>query len=256
MMRLLGGIGLLLLLSLITAKNVLDMGKLKDNSKELKRHPSEQDKRDENDKVVSTRQYLDKRTPKKVMSGTIFEGVDYSLKDKRSEQRPFQMDKVDGHEIVLLSLLTQIRSVSIFSGYLRDLLHLSSIMEDPSKYTIVIAPSDDAIINKLNGLKPWEFPYKLHDNENDDKLVEKNVQNFMLAHIVEYLRFSKDGKRELQGSTFNQENITITYTAKEGYVINFCGRTIPVVSIKEVINGNILIIDDVLVKPKTVGGIV
>lgn len=255
-MRLLGGIGLLLLLSLITAKNVYDMGKLKDNAEELKRHVPEQDKRDENDKVTLTHHSLQKRIPKKVMSRKIFEGSDFSSRNKRSQQRPFHVDTVDEHEVVLLSLLTQIRSVSIFSGYLRDLQHLSSIMEDPSKYTIVIAPSDDAIINKLNGLKPWEFPSKLQDNEDDDKIAERNLQNFMLAHIVEYLRTSKDGKGELQGNTFNQENISIRYTAKEGYLIIFRGRAIPVVSVKEVINGNILIVDDVLVKPEMAGGLV
>lgn len=193
----------------------------------------------------------EKRTPKNVISITDFLNAyneEAPVKRDIDHQVNFKIDQVDCHENLLQSILPQIRDISIFSGYIRDNQYISTKTEATDEITIIIAPSDDAIIHKLNGKKPWEFPL----STDNDKNVEKNCQNFLFGHIVENFEDNLQIEQQtvltqlLNGNFLSiKQDITNKFSIK----VNM-DDWIDVKQVKQVDNGFIFVIDDVLVKPQ------
>lgn len=191
-----------------------------------------------------------KREAKNVISITDFwttYNPEENAKRDIDHQVNFKIDEVDCHENILQSILPQIRDISIFSGYIRDNNYISTKTEATDEVTVIIAPTDDAIMNKLNGKKPWEFPLPT----DNDKNVEKNSQNFLFGHIIE--NFEDNLQIEQQTvltQLLNGNFLTIKQDVSGNFFIKLNDDAwINVKQVKQVDNGFIFVIDDVLVKP-------
>lgn len=240
----------LVLATLVTAKNVWDLGALQ---KDIK-NDGLVEKRDPKN-VFSLKNNVQKREPRNVFHG-------FDLKDKREPKRVFAgfkepNTKRDQHFIsitdnVLQSIIPQESDISIFGGYIRnneDIDHQTSLDEG---HLVIIAPSDQAISTKLLGLKPWEFPRSIEEaeEENQDALIEKNLNDFLFSHIIGAFDTVQVTDFGITTQLLNGKPITIKQDATSGtFTLLFEGRTIPVVRGREVDNGYLFVIDDVLSSP-------
>lgn len=150
---------------------------------------------------------------------------------------------------LLQNLLPQIPTVSIFSGYLRDDEHLLTQMENENSFTILIAPSDNAIAHKLNGVKPWEFPKKVMYDETDDEVVAYNIDHFLKAHILTELQQVSENN-ELRSVLLDGREIVVKSDPTTGtYRLKIDGKWLPVTSVSLADNGIVFVIEDVLSFP-------
>lgn len=150
---------------------------------------------------------------------------------------------------LLQNLLPQMSSVSIFAGYLRDDQVILSEVEKKDSFTLLVAPSDSAMADKLSGLKPWEFPKKIMDDDSDDAVVAYNVHHFMKAHILTELESFSDNN-ELKSHLLDGRELSVTHDPTSGlYLVIVGGVTYPASSVSLANNGIVFVIEDVLSKP-------
>ncbi|KAK6456269.1 uncharacterized protein RJT20DRAFT_135031 [Scheffersomyces xylosifermentans] len=185
-----------------------------------------------------------------------------SNKKRSVEQFLFKIDLEDSKENILQSVLPQIKAISIMSGYIRDNEAISAKTELTNETMIIIAPTDNAITNKLDGFKPWEFPRPIvdADDETVEKILKYNLNSFLSHHIVENfeqnLEIDQNSKvietRLLNGNVvrIKQDQVTDKFSLqtvdkKSGKSSNW----INVDTVKQVDNGFIFVIDESLVKP-------
>lgn len=182
----------------------------------------------------------------------------------------FTLDSADCYNNLLQSILPQLKSISIFAGYIRNNQDLDSKTELADQNMLIIAPTDDAIENKLSGLKPWEFPHSLDDAKNDreqDAIIDKNIQNFLFGHIVSDFEKklvietdSNDQTTKIIATTLNNgKNLQIKQDPlSEKFFIRIVddrdanaisNNWIPVQTVRQVENGFIFVIENSLVKP-------
>lgn len=192
----------------------------------------------------------EKREAKNVYNlASLQEGVK-SENDKRSEQHIFNIQEQDIHQNLLQSILPQLQSITIFTGYIRDEPELESKTADSQQSMIIIAPSDNAISNKLNNLKPWEFPTELKGNSEDDRIVSENLQNFLNGHIIIDFKDKFVASNDaIVASLINGKEVKIKQDGIDKFKIMLLDTWIRVETVKQVDNGYIFVIDDVLVKP-------
>ena len=99
----------------------------------------------------------------------------------------FTFDLADCYNNLLQSVLPQLSSISIFSGYIRQFQDIDAKTANPNEVMLIVAPNDDAVESKLNDLKPWEFPKSLESNMNEkeqEDVVNDNLLNFLNGHLV------------------------------------------------------------------------
>ncbi|KSA02219.1 FAS1 domain-containing protein [Debaryomyces fabryi] len=170
--------------------------------------------------------------------------------DKRSIQHVFDIEGQNVHQNLLQSILPQLQSITVFTGYIRDDLSLAKKTADSSQSMIIIAPSDDAISNKLNNLKPWEFPTELTGNSDDDKIVRENLKNFLSGHvIVDFKDKFVTNNDEIIANLINGNQVKIKQEGVDKFKISTGNDWIKIEIVKQVDNGYIFVINDVLVKP-------
>lgn len=181
----------------------------------------------------------EKREAKNVIEMTEF----FEKKTKRNQMA------MQGTAPLLQNLLPQVSSVSIFAGYLRDDQKLLSQIETTGSFTLLIAPSDDAVSSKLNGLKPWEFPRKVQDDETDDAVIAYNINHFLMSHIA-VLEDVKTSENEITTTLLTGEEVTIRKeTGTDTYKVKYKGQWIPVTAVFLADNGTVFVIGDILSKP-------
>lgn len=169
---------------------------------------------------------------------------------KRSNQQIFSVEEQNIHENLLQSILPQLQSISIFAGYIRDNSNIALKTADSEQSMIIIAPSDFAITHKLGGFKPWEFPTELKGDDNDDKIIERNLQNFLNGHII--INFVDEfiaENNEIITTLINGEIIRIKQETNDEFKVSIRNTWINVEKVSQVENGYIFIINDTLVKP-------
>lgn len=170
--------------------------------------------------------------------------------DKRSMQNVFDIQEQDRHQNLLQSILPQLQSIMIFTGYIRDDPELAMKTADSKQSMIIIAPSDDSISSKLNNLKPWEFPIELTGNSDDDRIVNENLKNFLNGHvIVDFKDKFVTSNDEIIANLINGKQVKIKQEGSEKFKISTGDEWIKVETVKQVDNGYIFVINDVLVKP-------
>lgn len=151
---------------------------------------------------------------------------------------------------LLQNLLPQILTVSIFAGYLRDDDKLLSQMESENSFTILVAPSDSAMSKKLDGVKPWEFPKQVLNDETDDEVVAYNIDHFLKAHILTQLGGISDNN-ELKSVLLDGREIVVkTDPATGTYRLKIDGEWKSISSASLADNGIVFVIEDVLSLPK------
>lgn len=194
-----------------------------------------------------------KREAKNVFKFELLRDIDSK---KRDEQTQIILKNTNN---LLQSVIPQVSEISIFGGYIRDNDEISKLTETASVSTLIIAPSDDAIYNKLNGLKPWEFPRLIDDSKDDeynDKIINENLNDFLSGHIISNFGDLADGTSKAINSASisthlnNGKKIVITQDVATGsFSLTFDEKTTRVASVREVDNGYLFVINDVLSKP-------
>lgn len=151
---------------------------------------------------------------------------------------------------ILQTVLPQLRSILVFSAYVRDSPVIAPQTEWTNSTMVIIAPSDDALDAKLGGKKPWEFPELLDSVPEDaDQIAARNLERFLNAHIVSNLEHSiiKSGQG-FSALLMNGKSVSVRFDGMGVELVQVApGAQIPVVKTVQVENGIVLIVDDVLV---------
>lgn len=150
---------------------------------------------------------------------------------------------------LLQNLLPQMPAVSILAGYLRDDKELTSMIESTDSFALLIAPSDDAVSSKLKGMKPWEFPKAIKDDDTDEANIAYNIDHFLKAHLA-ILTGVLMSDNEITTTLLNGDEVTIRQDpATSVFNLKFKGKWYRVTSVHLADNGTVFVIDDVLSKP-------
>ncbi|RCK60344.1 hypothetical protein Cantr_08326 [Candida viswanathii] len=172
-----------------------------------------------------------------------------------------EFDVVDCYNNLLQSVLPQLSSISIFTGYIREFLDIDAKTANPNEVMLVVAPDNDAIETKLNDLKPWEFPKSLEsakDDKEQEEILNDNLLNFLNGHLVNNFE-----KKLVIDKSVTDAVVIITQLnngnflkikqvrSSDKFFIKLVDHEdwIPVESVKQVENGFVFIIKDSLVKP-------
>lgn len=166
------------------------------------------------------------------------------------EQVRFRFDESDVHSNVLESILPQLPSIKVFAGYIRDNKDIAASTADKNANLIIIAPTDNSLATKLDGLKPWEFPEKCTDGVSQEEVIRKNLLNFVSGHVVPDLtQVTSAHCSGFIARLLNGKEIKVNQMHNDKIEIFFEGKPITVENAKRVDNGYLFVIDDVLVKP-------
>lgn len=143
------------------------------------------------------------------------------------------------------SVLTQVRDVSVFAGYLRDTEDILKKLER-TKFAVIIAPSDHALASKLDGHKPWEFPR----DPSDEKDAALNIHDFVRAHIVKFEGDFSEIQDEVALVLFDGQKVVIRHDpATDSFKVERDNGWVDVVAVYYAKDGAVLVIDDTFVKP-------
>lgn len=176
--------------------------------------------------------------------------------DEFIDQLMYQGPAVPAQPLVMLdTALAQHREVSVFSGYVRDLVGLYLALGDLKQSILVVAPLDSAV--EALGAKPWEFPTKIDGSlsaEEADKAVALNVQSFVELHIAvgwnEAVHELDSSTHTVEVATVNGNRIRLRNHAYGFQVAAAATRHRYVdAQVFPVANGAILVIPDCLSKP-------
>lgn len=150
---------------------------------------------------------------------------------------------------LLQNLLPLIPSVSIFAGYLRDDQELLNQVENKKGFTILLAPTDNAMFDKLNGVKPWEFPKKIQYDQTDDEVVAYNINHFLKAHMLTQLGDIGENNK-LTTVLLDGRDIVVEFDpVTKSHSLKIEGQQVPVASVTPADNGIVFVIDEVLSLP-------
>lgn len=204
--------------------------------------------------VANLRNYITKdgiNKRKNVLDLSKFKDASGSGPSKRSDQVLFTFNEEDSRSNILQTILPQLPSISIFSGYIRDIQEVDDKTSLINETMLVVAPSNSAITEKLGGLKPWEFPQSLDDAEDEDEVLRSNIKNFVDGHIV--LNFEHN--LLLEGCLVvtrlnNGKVVKITQKADGRFEVTADERVLQVEEVKQVDNGFVFVVNDVLVRPE------
>lgn len=234
----------LLFAGIVISKNVVyleDLGAAIEKGQQSKREPKNVVSLDALKAAAQKEQEKGKREAKNV--------IDIKTYFKTHQKRE-QKVLMASNEILLESLLPQMPSISIFAGYVRDDAEILGQMERENSFTLLIAPSDNSIATKLGGLKPWEFPTAIKDDENDDKVIASNLNNFLKAHISVEQAITAESNDIATVLLNGKEAVIHNDPATGTYTLQVEGKNVPVKDSRLAGNGVVLIIEDVLTKPE------
>jgi hypothetical protein len=157
---------------------------------------------------------------------------------------------------LLQSSLTQHPEIYTFTGYIRDSQALTSRFNSRDKFSIVFAPTDEALF-KL-GQKPWEFPTPIPADDNNpdneqrnERIIKENVHTFVSSHVS-----FADAPLTVGNHVTTTNGVVVTLAERnEGHLsllaINKRGKTLvaDIIKVETVKNGQVFIIDSSLIKP-------
>jgi hypothetical protein len=205
-----------------------------------------------------------KRAPKNVVALDLLRqklGEEVSSSSKRDLQQFWLQLVLEGEGSeeeegtpLLQSTLAQVKDISIFAGYVRDQVDVAQLTGLIKLPLIIIAPADEAISRKLGGLKPWEFPRNVEDDETNAEL---NLASFVRAHVVKGTQAQLSSWGDLLSSrdnllqheqTLESQDIEIKRENGETFVLGN-GKKIKVLRSVRVNNGFLLVVDGSLVVP-------
>ncbi|EME44263.1 hypothetical protein DOTSEDRAFT_112333, partial [Dothistroma septosporum NZE10] len=90
---------------------------------------------------------------------------------------------------ILSDIIGSHRQIQIFAGFTRDISSISSRLDDPSRNTTVLAPTNSAITSLPR--KPWEDPQdyyafgaSAYEGEDGEDRAHRNMRRFAEAHVV------------------------------------------------------------------------
>lgn len=196
-----------------------------------------------------TKDDINKR--KNVLDLSKFKDDSGSGPSKRSDQVLFTFNEEDSRSNILQTILPQLPSISIFSGYIRDIQEVDDKTSLINETMLVVAPSNSAITEKLGGLKPWEFPQSLDDAEDEDEVLRSNIKNFVDGHIVLNFEHNLLLERCLVVTRLNNgKAVKITQKADGRFEVTADERVLQVEEVKQVDNGFVFVVNDVLVRPE------
>lgn len=249
------------LTSMVSGKNVFDLELLQNAVHE---ESNSNDKREANAKpiiqVYKDDGIIDKREAKAKPKNVFKFKFDNDIK-KRQQDSDENSVTFKSYNNLLNNIIPQDPSISIFGGYIRDNFKVSKLTESNDDSILIIAPTNDAISHKLNGLKPWEFPNSLNDinEEDEEKLVGENIKSFLYSHIIKNFGNLQNSKiienvhnSKIETKLMNGDLISINQNSDNGEftLLTKNNELIKVESISEVDNGYLFIINDVLSKPQ------
>lgn len=241
------------------AKNVINMDDLKIGVSDKRDDKGHYDKRDAKN-VVDFKikpsdkrhdievQHYEKRDAKNVVN---FADFKHRVEQEQGAQKRDQVVMDTGNKNLLQSILPQFKSISIFAGYIRDNQEINHKTELADESMLVIAPTDNSIINKLNGMKPWEFPKSLDtEGADEDEVINSNLNYFIANHLTLGFNDLKVEQDTISVKLLSGKVIEILQDNAEQFKLAVDGNVIPVEMVKQVENGFIFIIDDCLIKPE------
>lgn len=195
---------------------------------------------------------ISKREAKNVVSlQELSEDIHAEVISKREQQV-----LADENSSLLQSVLPQMSEISIFAGYIRDDPKIESKTSSSDESMVIIAPSDNAIMTKLDGKKPWEFPTALTgDERKDDGIIQGNLQHFLKSHIVsnfeKQLSSEESDEVVIVTKLLSGDKIKIKQSSLGNFfVAEMDGEWILVDSVKHVDNGFVFVIDEILFAPQ------
>lgn len=145
------------------------------------------------------------------------------------------------------------KDITIFSAYIRDFMDFSSRFQDGDSYSVILAPSNEAI-TKLSA-KPWEYPIPVRgDDQEQDKCIQRNIRTFLEAHMyfgtISGVALCPDDADSTCFITEGGVPIKIQQRGNTMVVKSLIdGTQAKVLSTKEVKNGVIWVIDTALLRP-------
>lgn len=251
---------LAILASTVVGKNVIDLEKFRidvgsegKNKREAEAAPKNVFPGIKIDRLIDREDSVEKREAKNVFKFDFDHDLDSKKRDESTQII------LNNNNNLLQSVIPQVSEISIFGGYIRDNAEISKLTETDTVSTLIIAPSDDAIYNKLQGVKPWEFPELIDESKDDaynDKVINRNLNSFLNSHIISNFGDLNDGTSKainafaISSHLNNGKEITITQDVTTGsFTLTFEEKTIPVASVREVDNGYLFVINDILSKP-------
>ncbi|CDO53090.1 hypothetical protein DV495_004068 [Geotrichum candidum] len=157
---------------------------------------------------------------------------------------------------LLQSSLTQLPEIYTFTGYIRDSQALTSRFNSQDKFSIVFAPTDEAL-SKL-GQKPWEFPTPIPADDNspdseerDERIIKDNLHTFVSSHVS-----FAEAPLTVGNHVTTTNGVVVTLAERdEGRLsllaIDKHGKTLvaDIIKVQTVKNGQVFIIDSSLIKP-------
>lgn len=179
-----------------------------------------------------------------------------SIPDSSKDQHSLMAESINSPGL-LQSSLTQHPEIYTFTGYIRDSHALTSRFNSREQFSVVFAPTDEAL-SKLSQ-KPWEFPTPIpaddinspESEERNEHIIQNNVHNFVSSHVSFANAPLAVGNHV---TTTNGVVVTLAERSEGQFsvlAIDKYGKTLvaDVVNIETVENGQVFIIDSSLVKP-------
>lgn len=230
------------------AKNVYDLNKFKALNKEYEKREAKNVY-----DLNLLKGHQEKRSDTSILDITTLASIfEPEFNKDEAHQIYFEIKDEDSVDNVLQSVLPLISDISIFSSYIRDNANIYDKTGSEYEVMVIFAPTNNAISNKLDDCKPWEFPYKLGENEVENEIIiQKNIDHFLNSHIISNF----EEKIELNSGSIiksvlnNGKEIKVKQNVDDNlFQLTLDGENwIDARYVKQVKNGFIFVIDDVFV---------
>lgn len=163
------------------------------------------------------------------------------------EQQLHKRQDVVETDPLLQSLLPQVPALSIFSRYLRDDRVLGKRIDEQDAFTLLFAPSDEAIAkySARTGLKPWEYPKDV-SHDDTDEAANYNINYFLRAHMLtEHAQFGDHNG--LSTVLLDGKKVRLTRDeATDSYTVAVDNKVLPVAMVLLAGNGVVFVLGTVL----------
>jgi len=153
---------------------------------------------------------------------------------------------------LLRTQLAVSQEISIFASYVRDFASLEARFNDNKSFSIVLAPSNDAVTSLA--AKPWEFPNKVGGGEQEqDRAARNNILSFISHHVylgddVSEKALNEDGECIL---TTESGDVLFVQRRADKFTVALTDRSIVanVIKARNVENGVFWVLDHSLAVP-------
>ncbi|KAK9447936.1 uncharacterized protein V1518DRAFT_438500 [Limtongia smithiae] len=176
------------------------------------------------------------------------------LVDDRAAQRVLYADtdnsNSDGVSLLMTDALGVNREISIFAGLVRQVETLMYRLQDPTKNTLVLAPTNVAM--QAFPRKPWEDApgtvddVHSHSPMDDERRAMKNIETFVLSQVVFDYSFAGPEHRKTSAAG----SAELWYEAGETNIVHSSGPvgelSAKVLAVEGTGNGQVWTVDRVL----------